>query len=183
MIRIVRYLILLLILLTVGCEEATASPTVEQTHSTTHTLIFTNGMCSGTAIGPNVIETAAHCVELGKKLEIVDKEVVVVIGITYANNDEAFLTLKDANYKTWAAQGKPLKQGDHIHWWGNPEANLNIYREGYVVAIQSGYPILDAMTCKGDSGAGVFNSKGQIVGIISATTKDSSSRCIFTIVR
>jgi S1-C subfamily serine protease len=61
-------------------------------------------------------------------------------------------------------------QGMHIRWFGNPEGVPDIYREGVIVSVMSDGIVIDATICHGDSGAGVFDDAGELVGVVSAMT-------------
>ena len=71
-----------------------------------------------------------------------------------------------------AKRGERPRQGDRVRWWGNPVGEPNVYREGYVARADGDVLVIAAQICKGDSGAGLFNDRGEVVGIISAMTAE-----------
>jgi hypothetical protein len=82
-----------------------------------------------------------------------------------------------------------------VHFWGNPRGILDVYREGYIggfcfVPQQCLANIEHAVTgvhfqgpaweviapgAEGDSGTGVFDENGRLIGVISATMPLDSS--------
>ena len=153
-----------------GCASA---PTCDALHDTTLRLEFGHGICSGTAIGPHTILTAQHCLK-NDTLKLVNNKPVKVTGIGRDKHDALTLRLSGITFKTWARMGHMPHQGDRIRWWGNPRiGNMiarDVYREGHVAALEDGLIIYDASICFGDSGSGIFNDRGEVVGVISAMT-------------
>jgi V8-like Glu-specific endopeptidase len=144
-------------------------------HNTTHRLTIKEsqgaGVCSSTAVGPHKLLTATHCVATGLAFKV-DGQLVTVAAITNDGADHSIMTLSDMTFEEYAVvNADSLKQGDHVYMWGNPDGLNDQYREGYVTgAIQTpDGPIvtLDLNGYFGDSGAGLFNEKGEVVGVIS----------------
>jgi serine protease Do len=136
--------------------------------ATTLRLEFARGLCSGTAIGPDLILTAKHCLDLGGPLAKVGDTSVRVVGMGHDAHDTLTLRIVGVTFKTWARLGASPAQGSHIFWWGNPEGNRDIYREGYVSRSDKDMVVIDATICHGDSGAGIFNMQGEVVGVVTA---------------
>lgn len=126
-------------------------------------LQFDSGACSGTAVSRNVVLTATHC--LNEPLLEVDGVPVKTLEIVSDGNDHSFVRV-DTTFKKWATLGPPPKQGDWIRWIGNPGGEVDMYREGYIVRVRGGNTYIDAPSFGGDSGAGMFNRKGELVGVI-----------------
>lgn len=122
------------------------------------------GVCSGTAIKADVLMTAQHC--LTGTLLTVNDQPVKVVGIGKDGKDLATIKVEGIAFKAIAKIGPALAQGDRIRWFGNPALLPNIYREGYVVRAQTDGVLIDAQAFGGDSGAGVFDSQGRVVGVI-----------------
>ena len=167
---------LAVLLLLAGCCGCASVPTFDALHSTTLRLEFVRGICSGTAIGPHVILTAQHCLR-GGTLQLVNDQPVKVVGIGRDKHDTLTLRLTGLTFTHWARLGHAPKQGDRIRWWGNPEGQPNVYREGYVAGLSDGMIVFDATICHGDSGAGIFNPQGEVVGVVTAMT--DLSGCTF----
>lgn len=155
-----RYLILLLAL--VSCAAGGG----QGWQSTTLFLQFENGLCSGTAVGPDVILTASHCLR-NDRLVAIDGKEAYALKIEHDGRDHALVRVT-TTFKVWARMGQPMQVADRIRWIGAPGGNRNMYREGYVSRVTDEAILIDAQLWKGDSGAGLFNQKGELVGVISA---------------
>lgn len=156
-------------------------------------LDFVGGsMCSGYAVAPNVFVTAAHCLMPGAELETMNSlgrpaEPAKLLH-TIRAADHAFV-VTDYTFTHYApvVRMDPTlpHQGEKIHYWGNPLGIPDQYREGYVtgyclmticfpgLAESMGWTLatqtalLDIMGQRGDSGAGVLNADGELIGTIS----------------
>lgn len=126
------------------------------------------GICSGTAVGPRVILTAAHCVNKNPLLKV-NGELKVIKKIIVDKTDHAFIVLADteAPFEKMAQLGQYPKIGDDIFYWGNPDGLEQMFRKGYISAIMPDGYIADINTWMGDSGAGVFDEDGRLIGVIS----------------
>ena len=157
--------LLLALLMTAGCSGCVSVPSHDQLRATALRLEFAGGgVCSGTAIKPDVLMTAQHC--LSGTLLAVNDQPVKVVGIGKDGNDLATIKVEGLTFKAIAKIGPALAQGDRVRWFGNPALLPNIYREGYVVRAQTDGVLIDAQAFGGDSGAGVFDSHGRVVGVI-----------------
>lgn len=132
----------------------------------THSLTFPDGMCSGTAVGAHTLLTAAHC--LTKPLSAVDGKPVKVQWIAQDDADHALIGV-DRTFARHAAVGSNPVQGDEVVIVGNPGDLVSMLRRGYVAgaSLYHGKPVTlyDMRTFFGDSGAGIFGTDGQLIGV------------------
>ena len=157
-------------LLLAGCDkpaqsDATISP-APSTHNATVFLQFKDGgTCSGTVVGPSVILTAEHCIK-GTALVRINGQNAKQISVLSDKADHSLIRVSIV-FGEWATLGAGMVQGESLHFWGNPRAILDMYRRGYVVGAHDGLLWLDAGVARGDSGAGIFNERGLLVGVVS----------------
>lgn len=157
---------LLLALTLAGCGGCVSIPTHDHLRSANHRLTVENGICSGTAVGPDLLVTAHHC---GKVLAVGDVKVEAEV-VEQGKRDFVLLRIKGLAFKHYTRRGPLPKQGDRVRWFGNPAGEYDIYREGYVSRVDADAIVIAAQICKGDSGAGILDSQGRVVGIVSAMT-------------
>lgn len=164
-----KWIALLLAFVVGGCSGCASVPSHDTLKDLTLRLEFTDGICSGTKIGPSTLETAKHCMA-GGPLVKVNGEPVQVLSTKETGRDRIEATLSGVSWKVWAKRGRALKQGDRVRWWGNPQGEPDTYREGYVSRVRDDAILIDATICHGDSGSGLFNERGELVGVVSAMT-------------
>lgn len=155
-----RYLILLLAL--VSCAAGGG----QGWQNTTLYLQFENGICSGTAVAADVVLTATHCLK-GDRLVAIDGREAYALRVEHDGQDHTLVKVT-ARFKSWATIGPALKVADRVRWIGAPGGNPNVYREGYVSRVTKDEILVDGQLWKGDSGAGLFNARGELVGVISS---------------
>jgi hypothetical protein len=135
------------------------------------------GSCSGTIIGPHAILSATHCFNDPASIKINEAPAIVK-----DREDDGFdhtILVVDLTFAYWAdVSDWGLRQGDTVFYWGNPGGELDWYRRGYVVGKDrdedgKDLAILDVNGFFGDSGAGVFDSSGRVVGVVSLCTFQS----------
>lgn len=163
---------------------AAATPSfISKTHRIEHeTLVGGKGHCSATAIGPHALLTASHC-EAPTDILMVDGDTQMRIVAIYRDDyDHSVFLLDGPAFKTYAdVAPNAYETGDNVEVYGNPGNLSNVYRRGYVAGrkdIETGpfgltgftVILLDLNGFFGDSGAGVFNSDGQLVGVVSQVT-------------
>jgi V8-like Glu-specific endopeptidase len=168
--------LLALVLSGCGCVSL---PTPSDLRLTTLRIETDNSVCSATAVGPYMLLTATHC--LGSLLRTVEGHAVEVVKVQDDHKDHALVTVSGIRFRHWAHMGPVPKQGDRIRWWGNPLGEPDVYREGYVAKVRDDAIFVDATVCHGDSGSGLFNDAGQLVGVLSAMTDESG--CTFMVAR
>lgn len=125
--------------------------------------------CSATVVAKNTILTARHCFPAdgvapdlkvsGKAAKILKSEV---------DGEDHILIVTDIAYPSWARMSKtPPKVGDDIFYFGRPVGSPGLLlRKGYISEVEPEGLTVDINLWKGDSGAGVFNEDGQVVGVV-----------------
>jgi len=138
------------------------------THSTSSTTKFGTDSCSATAIGPHALLTASHC-EAPTSVITVDDTEFTIMSIVRDGADHTIYTLSGDAFKDYATiSTDELAVSDDVFIFGNPGDMEDILRKGYVCAVGSASYLIDLNGFYGDSGSGLFNTKGKIVGVLSA---------------
>ena len=124
-------------------------------------------------VGKRQLLSAAHCFE-GSALLTVNQVPVNVVEYRHDGNDHALLTL-DTDFPTYTPMNMGgMVQGASVFMYGNPNDIHDLLRRGYVVGGDAERTLLDMNVSHGDSGAGVFNDKGELVGVITGFGQFSS---------
>jgi V8-like Glu-specific endopeptidase len=125
--------------------------------------------CSGTAIGPHAILTAAHCLEDVKELSVNDQPVGIE-DIQLDNSDHAIVIVTKA-FDHYAQLDSDPVQGQEVFIIGNPGRLVDQYRHGYVSGFKAEmgmtWTLYDLNGFFGDSGSGIFDMNGRVCGVIS----------------
>ncbi len=158
----------LLLALLAGCG-CSSIPTHDNLRATALRLEFAGGLCSGTAVSADTLITAKHCTDQGAITRINGVDVVMA-DVRQIGGDTVLVKLASPIFKHWARINFHVVQGERIRWFGNPLGAADMYRVGYVARAWSGGIIIDGTVCKGDSGSGLLNDKGEVIGVVSATT-------------
>lgn len=127
-------------------------------------LGLTDGNCSGTSIGPRLILSATHCFTGGHLLTVNDQPVNV--GSFRDDGADHRILVLDTDFPPYARIGKSPSQGDEVFMYGHPAGMRDLLRRGYVSGQSDRGYLLDLMVGGGDSGAAVFNERGEIVGMV-----------------
>jgi hypothetical protein len=162
-----RLLAILAIFLLAGCA---ALP-----QNTAHRVDLKTGICSGTAVGTHTLLSAGHCFT-DKHSILIDGKPAAVLNVIPDGADHV-LVIVTATFTDIATRGQMPGVGGNVEYWGNPDGLHDIYRRGYIVGpvvVDDKYIVLlNANGAGGDSGAGVFNDAGQLVGVISLAWQDT----------
>ena len=159
-----------------GCE---ASPQYDHVHAATLTLRIGDSGCSGTAVGRFTVLSASHCFDKDTREIQANGRACKVWKIVNDGNDHALLTVS-CEFKAWATltraakAGREPRVGSAIFVWGNPYLFSDVLRFGNVAGHQAnampgmGRALLHNFNgWAGDSGAAIFNSRGNIVAVVS----------------
>lgn len=136
------------------------------------------GSCTAVYISPNRAMTAGHCVEnaiKGKMWVRTDEGKSFPVRVLRANqkHDLALLAVDGSPHKKYARLAKtPLKKGDKVYLWSSQDDSPGTYNEGIVANFiwnkdQDDMPLIihTAAILPGASGSGLFNRRGELVGI------------------
>lgn len=110
--------------------------------------------------------TAQHCLDTGVNLVRVGKADPGAYTAIPEQGDVVRLKFDRPMFTRWAKRGT-VRQGERIRFWGNPKFQPDVYRVGVVAAVVDGLVAVDATVCAGDSGSGLFNDAGELVGVVS----------------
>jgi V8-like Glu-specific endopeptidase len=171
-----RFFILSLVAITLSRAVFAVTPS-----PATARLTIDDSTCSGTVVAPTVILSAAHCFkepedEFGSIMllppkplpttMLVDGYKVYIQAIVFDGNDHALVKVSFF-FKDYALLAKMPGVGAHVYYWGNPDGIRNVYREGYVTSYDHSEMVMDVNGFFGDSGAGIFDESGKLIGVMS----------------
>lgn len=125
------------------------------------------GGCSATYIGQKTLLTASHCIMVDSGPIAVNGKVGSIISARHDGNDMAVVVV-DIPSKAWVKVGKRAGQGDRLFFYGHASGFDALLRRGYVVGFHEHRTLVDMTIGKGDSGAGVFNERGEVIGVVSS---------------
>lgn len=158
-----KYALLVILLLVAGCSNASPRDTALR-------LGFASGgLCSATAISDDVILTAEHCFSDHDRLTTINGEPANALKIERDGQDHVLVRVTK-RFKQWSPIRGNVTEGEHVRMWGNPLGLPLSYRELVVMLVQTDQILLDGgVTAPGDSGSGMFDSRGRIVGVLSGS--------------
>jgi hypothetical protein len=148
---------ILVMLATAGCCETL--------HKYALRVTLNDSICSGTAVGRNLVLTAEHCFKHGPLVVSVDGQRVEVLERVSDGQDHVLVRVS-ATFDRWAAVGPKPVQGQSVRWIGQPGAMEDVYRLGYVAKVDGEAIYIDGASYRGDSGAGLFDSEGRVIGVL-----------------
>jgi hypothetical protein len=155
----------------------------------------THTYCTGTWVGPHEVLTAAHCADGYAHLrDIDDAEVGMTMEVQPRRDDASRLaTLSKIDREhdlallrtvvrcdDYASLGPAPQVGDPIAIDGHPYGIQWSYMQGIVSSIRKFegenvfYLQLDIDGAPGDSGSGVFDSRGRLVGVLVSGVRKTS---------
>lgn len=144
-------------------------------HLSSVRLLFKDGgSCTGTVIGPHTILSASHCFADAPLVGHCIAGICLPAAVTKSVSDGRDHTIiwvggsfgEAVQARIGAAK---LVQGEELHFWGNPLGRRDLLRRGYVSGFESpDWVLIDSLVGPGDSGSGLFNEAGEIVGVISS---------------
>ena len=171
--RRLRVAVAALATLVTGCADA--RPMYDHVHGATLRLEVPGGACSGTAISRTWVLTASHCFEADKPATIkANGKTCEVRTIVHDGRDHALVRLRGCTFSVTAKVGRAPRVGDAIFVWGNPYTFRDMLRFGRVAGYQDdAMPglgramMVDFNGWPGDSGAALFNWRGEICAVVS----------------
>lgn len=147
----------------VFATSVVASPSYGHIDRVTGQLILPNGdLCSAT-VYRNALITSKHCVE-DQPVEVRFRGINMRVE-GYRFRGENAMILVDASLGPSARLARPPKPGARLYIVGNPMGLKQVYRQVTLAQVQDGELLIDCRCWKGDSGAGVFDEGGRLVGI------------------
>jgi hypothetical protein len=162
------------------------SPAVDKAHKASlhvgQATLSGHVFCSATAIGPQAVLTATHCELPDETLYIENANPAEIVGRIRDGQDHTIYLLKGATFADYVLVDlkDPVEVSEDIFTFGNPGDWDDVYQRGYIASIQKdrslaaslgdGYPdtiLLDLQAFPGESGAGIFNAKGDVIAVLS----------------
>lgn len=167
----------------VPASSAPHNPIYAHAHASAHFIefdtILQHSKCSATAVGPHALLSATHC-ELGTNEMELDGYTVEIGAKIRDGMDHTIFILPKMDFADYSIINQTLpEQGDDIFYFGGPDKMTDWFRRGYVVSVMkpdgpfstpddptiiafdsNGYP--------GDSGAGIFNTQGEVEGVVTS---------------
>ena len=134
--------------------------------------------CSGVFISDNEILTAAHCVEESRGHQWIQDNEGDSFSVSVKRKDKikdlAILKVTKKGFKhTFAVLGSPIKITDTVYTVNNGDDYAKTWNTGIVNNIVFDEGVLsilhNALIMPGASGSGLFNEKGQLIGVNVAT--------------
>lgn len=163
-----RTLALLAVVMTVSCASALSG-----IRDTSLLLTMQRGHCSGTAVGRNIVLSAEHCWANGNRLVAINGQEAHALKIVRDGKDHVLVRVT-TKFTRWSQMGPEPEQGDRVRWIGNPSSLRGQFREGYITGTYEGEFLIDARVFGGDSGSGIYNDRGQLVGVVSGMRRWST---------
>lgn len=151
-----KWIVLLALALVSGCAEGHPSTALRITFAS-------GGLCSATAVGPDLILSAEHCFD-NDRLTSINGEPAYALKMVKDGQDHVLVRVSK-KFKRWSQIGTNPKQGTHAVMYGNPAGMPMTYRECYVALVEPDDLLWDCPSFGGDSGAG-FMVGNRVVGVL-----------------
>jgi len=156
---------------------ATADHTARHSaNQTTVKMTMQNGVCGAVMVAPGRALTATHCLARpDAKLHVNGKTYPVFTGFALPGQDVAIIIVPGAPCPCAPVRGTPGAEGEWVVVVGFPYdiAKVTTYGEvqAHITNPDDGqdYVLVTAPVAPGNSGGGVFDLKGNLLGIVSST--------------
>lgn len=173
-----------------ACSWPAQADVWDRVHAATLSLGVPGGSCSGTAVAHTVILTAGHCFFNDKGIPTkpayvtANGEKCEVWSMADDGSDHVLLTVGGCYFHTFAkVNANAVRPGQQVFIWGSPlwlDHQLRIGRmtgKGLLPGGAKENPVLggeflyfDLLSTYGDSGSGIFNMQGELIGVLSIGT-------------
>jgi S1-C subfamily serine protease len=173
------------LLLLVACSQAPKpfdfAKQIDET--SVEVTIMAGGSCSGTIIDDHTVLTAGHCSNFGDwkdfTVNVQGKELIARLRKFDKDKDLAVLDVPGVKFKHWVkiAEHEPTL-ADDVWCVGNPGGKLpDTITKGIVsfvnriskdLGLNNKRNQMDCAIHLGNSGGGIFNSKGELIGVVSS---------------
>lgn len=159
-----------------SCSSVPPKPLV--IYAATGTLQVGGDYCSATAVGPHTILTAAHCFEqkvVPQTFKFQDQDVTVTKAMEDAYDHVLLLTDHTfPGFATMESSSNKPKVGDDLYYWGTPGGLQHVMRKCYMAATIKGDLMMDCNVWFGDSGSGIFDKNGKVIGVVNYMRGDNT---------
>lgn len=123
---------------------------------------------TGIVVSPTRVITVYHAVSLGEVISTKDNKKAKVVAAD-PQHDILVLEFEGEPFKDVIPPkvGPDLKLRDYIECWGNAMSRGPILRPFTVVKVENDFVVVSPSFIHGESGAGCYNYKEELVGIVS----------------
>lgn len=158
---------------------------IKQTHDATYHIgqetITDGAICSATAIGPHALLTATHCELPEDELEVeeIDDPLTIKQRIRDGFDHTIYIVNADFDIYVKVNEKDEKAQGEDVFFFGNPGKYHDVYRKGYITTVDQNKGffgdgpkkiLFDMNGWMGDSGSGIFNSAGEVIGTVTGAS-------------
>lgn len=162
-------LLIVLALLVAGCEGCASVPDYAIASESAVRIETPQDMvCSATAVGRFSLLTARHCLSGSEGQITIDGKPSSWKLIAEDGKDHVLIAVS-LRQAAFATVGPRPARGDVLVKYGNAMGLKGLMIYGRVAGyLADGSMLIDATSYRGDSGSAVFDSRGRIVGVVSA---------------
>lgn len=159
---------ILLVLTMFSCKEDTMKQVMREA-TTRNVLVETDSQLgSGVILETGLVLTNLHILEVGSDIKVGGKLAEIMAIST--KQDLMLLRVETAEV-TPVKIGIKYELGDEVLSIGNPTGIIGVISKGIISHIESNIIFTDTVLVSGGSGGGLYNMKGELIGINQATTK------------